>query len=182
MKEAAQLFERGGLVLRAIECFERVDEWEHLLHCLSRNQSSFGEDERLTLVQRYVPIALNNIYKQHGMLDEKEDGEQRKALPTGDADNLGYQLEAKIKDRYKATDAVIEEEVAFDEYGEELIFEEESSDEEETKQVEVQAEEKKSVDEPSESLIVLEDDALSEEEDGNNIMSKDFRMEQMIKD
>ena len=38
LKEAARLFEQGGLVLRAIECLERVEEWEHLLHCLNRNQ------------------------------------------------------------------------------------------------------------------------------------------------
>ena len=37
LKEAASYFEQGGLILRAIECFERVEEWEPLLHCLNRN-------------------------------------------------------------------------------------------------------------------------------------------------
>ena len=38
LNEAAKLFEKGGLVLRAIECYERNEEWEYLLHCLNRNQ------------------------------------------------------------------------------------------------------------------------------------------------
>ena len=67
MKEAASLFEQGGLVLRAIECFERIEEWELLLHCLNRNQDKLGEAERKSLVNKYVPVALNNIYTSYGI-------------------------------------------------------------------------------------------------------------------
>ena len=28
MKEAAQYFEKGGMLLRAIECYEQIGEWE----------------------------------------------------------------------------------------------------------------------------------------------------------
>lgn len=62
LKEAAAFFEKGGLVLRAIECYERIQEWELLLHCLNRNQHQFGQVERQSLINKYVPIALNNIY------------------------------------------------------------------------------------------------------------------------
>ena len=62
MKEAAQYFEKGGMLLRAIECYERIGEWELLLHCLNRGQNQFGEAERLGLINKYVPIALNKIY------------------------------------------------------------------------------------------------------------------------
>ena len=37
LKEAARYFEKGGLILRAIECYEQINEWELLLHCLNRN-------------------------------------------------------------------------------------------------------------------------------------------------
>ena len=63
LREAAGYFEKGGLVLRAIECYERIQEWELLLHCLNRNQDKFGNTERQSLVNKYVPIALNNIYR-----------------------------------------------------------------------------------------------------------------------
>lgn len=37
LKEAAGYFEKGGLILRAIECYEQINDWEPLLHCLNRN-------------------------------------------------------------------------------------------------------------------------------------------------
>ena len=60
--EAAKLFERGDLFLRSIECFEQLGEWELLLHCLNRNQDKLGKVERRQMINKYVPIALNNIY------------------------------------------------------------------------------------------------------------------------
>ena len=63
IREAASFFEKGELILRAIECYERIGEWELLLNCLNRNQEKFGENERQSLVNKYVPIALNNIYQ-----------------------------------------------------------------------------------------------------------------------
>ena len=89
-KEAALFFEKGDLILRAIECFEQTKEWELLLHCLNRNQGKFGENERQSLINKYVPIALNNIYAQHGMVQKKED------VPMGDKGNVGEKVERKI--------------------------------------------------------------------------------------
>ena len=37
LKNAATYFEKGGLILRAIECYEQIGEWELLLHCLNRS-------------------------------------------------------------------------------------------------------------------------------------------------
>jgi len=31
---AAEMFERGKLISRAIECYERIEAWERLLNCL----------------------------------------------------------------------------------------------------------------------------------------------------
>ena len=39
IKTAANYFEKGGLILRAIECYEQIEEWELLLHCLNRGQA-----------------------------------------------------------------------------------------------------------------------------------------------
>ena len=44
--KAASLFEKGNLIKRAIECYERVQAWEELLLCLNRNQDAFKASER----------------------------------------------------------------------------------------------------------------------------------------
>ena len=116
------------------------------------------------------------------MLTEETDGQGEEALPAGDANNLGHRLETKIKDRYKAADAIIEEEEhgALDEYGEELVFDEGEEDEdegmEEEKDENLAAKEEKT----SESIILLEEE--DEVEDDSHVMSKDFKMEELIKE
>lgn len=77
-------------MLRAIECYEQIKEWEILLHCLNRNQDKFDESVRMNLVNKYVPIALNNIYQTYGIVERSED------VPKGDQDNVGQQVEQKI--------------------------------------------------------------------------------------
>lgn len=67
--KAAQLFEKGNLIQRAIECYERLQAWEELLHCMKRNQASFKSSERQAMINKYVPIALNKLYM---MLAEEE--------------------------------------------------------------------------------------------------------------
>ncbi len=62
MLKAAEMFERGKLITRAIECYEQLGAWEQLLHCLHKNSSCFREDERQRLANRYIPIALNKLY------------------------------------------------------------------------------------------------------------------------
>jgi hypothetical protein len=71
LSKAAKLFERGNIIIRAIECYEANGDWELLLHCLNRNKEFFKDEERQALVNKYVPIALNSLYK----LYTQEDGE-----------------------------------------------------------------------------------------------------------
>ena len=70
--EAAKFFEKGDMIMRAIQCYEQMGEWELLLNCLNRSQDKFGESERHSLINKYVPIALNNIYQAYGMVEKKE--------------------------------------------------------------------------------------------------------------
>ena len=89
MAEAAQYFEKGGMLLRAIECYEQIGEWELLLHCLNRGQNQFGDAERLGLINKYVPIALNKIYQQYS-----KDSQNIKEK------NFGLKAEKKIQEKY----------------------------------------------------------------------------------
>ena len=114
-------FEKGDLFLRSIECYEQLGEWELLLHCLNRNQNKIGDLERQSMINKYVPIALNNIYLSYGMVERKDQ------VPMGDQNNLGQLVEQKINEKYKVSDAINEED-DLEDYGEELAFEEDKSD------------------------------------------------------
>ena len=76
------------------------------------------------MINKYVPIALNNIYAAYGMVEKKDQ------IPMGDQGNVGARVEQKIKEKYKVSDA-IDEEDNVDEYGEELAFEDGTDSEEE---------------------------------------------------
>ena len=60
--KAAQMFERGGFIQRAIECYERIEAWEELLESLYKARDSFKQSEREILANKYIPIALNRLY------------------------------------------------------------------------------------------------------------------------
>ena len=72
LEKAAKLYEKANLVSLAIECYESAGEWEQLLHCLHRNKEFFKAEERESLVNKYVPVALNSLYK----LYSEEDGDE----------------------------------------------------------------------------------------------------------
>lgn len=73
LAKAASLFEEAKLITKAIECYESDGDWEQLLHCLHRNKDSFKQEEKESLVNKYVPIALNSLYKLFFSTGEDED-------------------------------------------------------------------------------------------------------------
>ena len=56
------MFERAGLIARAIECYEKAEAWEQLLHCLYKSNNCFRASEFESLQRKFVPIALNKLY------------------------------------------------------------------------------------------------------------------------
>ena len=62
LRKAASTYARARLFSNAFECYERLEDWDGLLQCLHRNKDCFPADEREALVDRYVPIALNQLY------------------------------------------------------------------------------------------------------------------------
>jgi hypothetical protein len=60
--KAAQMFEKGGMVQRAIECYERIEAWDKLLQSLYKAKDFFKANEREVLANKYIPIALNKLY------------------------------------------------------------------------------------------------------------------------
>jgi hypothetical protein len=71
LSKAAQLYERASLVSKAIDCYESSGDWEQLLHCLHRNKDFFKNEERQALINKYVPVALNSLYKLYSQSAEK---------------------------------------------------------------------------------------------------------------
>ena len=111
---------------RAIECYEMIGAWEQLLNSLNRCKDQFKEEERQSLVNKYVPVALNSLYK---MLTEQADL---------DDTNKGQMQERVIMQKYAKGVAMIDEEDE-DEYGDQIdsdLSEDESkfADEEEAQE------------------------------------------------
>ena len=104
--------------------------------------------------------------------------ERREDVPQGDQGNVGQKAEQKIAEKYKVSEAIAEED--FDEYGQELEFEEsEGSEEEKTEDGAAIAE---NAEETKDGEIVA--DQSEDEEDGDegdHIMSKGFQLESIIK-
>jgi hypothetical protein len=119
--KAAKMFEECGLYLRSFECYEYEKDWEGLLQCLYRNKNKFLKYERDSLINRYVPVALNSIYH---IISEKG----------FDEENRGKVIEEKY---IKKDIDVIQEEIGSN-YSE-------SEDEEEDKIVEETKEQEKKV-------------------------------------
>lgn len=116
LTRAAQLYEEAKLITKAIECYETSQAWEQLLHCLHRNAEFFKAEERQALVNKYVPVALNSLYRLYTSGEDEEDGE----------DNKGKLQEMKIKMKYKQEAVIAEEdEVSSDSEQEEAKEEEE---------------------------------------------------------
>ena len=102
LKKAARLYEQANLITKAIECLESSGEWEQLLHCLHRNKDFFRAEERQSLINKYVPVALNSLYKLYSQEDEEDQM---------DEENRGKLTEMKIKLKYqKKVDVIAEEE------------------------------------------------------------------------
>ena len=71
-EKAAKMFEESNLILKALECYENLQNWEEILLCLNRNKGQFKEIERESLINKYVPIALNSIFRMLNMGDNEE--------------------------------------------------------------------------------------------------------------
>ena len=73
-KEAAKMFEECDLVLRSLECYEYLQDWESILTCLSRNKDKFQESQKEALINKYVPIALNSVFRMlsHGEAEDNK--------------------------------------------------------------------------------------------------------------
>ena len=63
LSQAASFYEKARLVTKSIECHETKGDWEQLLHCLHRNKDFFKAEERQSLINKYVPVALNSLYR-----------------------------------------------------------------------------------------------------------------------
>ena len=61
--KAAEMFEESNLILKALECHEYLRNWEGILICLNKHKLKFKEVQRDSLINKYVPIALNSIFR-----------------------------------------------------------------------------------------------------------------------
>ena len=130
VRKAAENYAKAQLFANAFECYERLQDWEGLLMCLSQNKHYFGKEERESLIEKYFPIALNQLYTLYATLDP--------TVGDGDELNKGKYQEMKIMLKFQKNISVIKEQVE-----EEDESEEEEDDEEEDKEEEPDQEQDK---------------------------------------
>jgi tetratricopeptide (TPR) repeat protein len=68
VKRAAALYEQAGLFANAFECYERLEEWDSLLLCLYKHKARFGAKELESLLEKYLPVALNSCYQMYNLM------------------------------------------------------------------------------------------------------------------
>ncbi|CAI2362242.1 unnamed protein product [Moneuplotes crassus] len=74
--KAARMFEECGIFSLAFENLLYSNDYEGLLECIHRNKDKFYPSERISLINKYVPIALNLVYQtinEEG-IDEENQG------------------------------------------------------------------------------------------------------------
>ena len=62
IRKAANLYARAELFANAFECYEELQDWEGLLHCMKTNRNKFSVADNKNFIDKYVPIALNSLY------------------------------------------------------------------------------------------------------------------------
>lgn len=123
VRRAAENYAKAQLFANAFECFERLQDWEGLLVCLSNNKHYFRKEERESLVEKYFPIALNQLYTLYATLDP--------TLGPDDELNKGRFQEMKIKLKFQKSISVIKEQAEEDDEEDEDDEDEEEVEEEE---------------------------------------------------
>ena len=148
VEKAAKMFEESNLILRALECYEYLRDWEGVLLCLNRNKNQFQESQKESLINKYVPIALNSIFRMLNNGDQTEE-------------NKGKALEDKY---LKNIPAIKEEESDYDS--------QQDSDDEENKQKEENEDKKEQENEENPF-----DDSINEEKEDKEDIKDDSEEE-----
>ncbi|CDW90518.1 lupus brain antigen [Stylonychia lemnae] len=102
-RKAADFYAKAGLFANAFECYERLQDWEGLLLCLSQNKLFFKKEERESLIEKYFPIALNQLYHIYSQLDPSLQGIGM------DEENKGKLQEMRIKLKFMKSISIIRE-------------------------------------------------------------------------
>ena len=69
IRKAANLYALAGLFASAFECYEELQDWDGLLQCLHKNKDKFSDSDNKNFIDKYVPIALNEVYQLYANLD-----------------------------------------------------------------------------------------------------------------
>lgn len=68
-RKAASLYCKAQLFVNALDCYERLEDWEALIVCLHKYKDRFNQIERTSLIEKYFPIALNSVYNLYSGFD-----------------------------------------------------------------------------------------------------------------
>ena len=69
IRKAASLYCKAQLFVNALDCYERLEDWESLILCLHKYKDRLNQLERNSLIEKYFPIALNSVYNIYSGFD-----------------------------------------------------------------------------------------------------------------
>jgi len=78
--KATEAFLKAGMIEKVLEIYEKKGDWEGILHLANQHAEYLKEEERQSIVDKYFPIALNNLYKTYmeegveGIIGEENKG------------------------------------------------------------------------------------------------------------
>ena len=60
--KAARLYSEGKFVTKAVECYKKMRNWDAILYCIKIHEGEFTQEQKESLIYKYVPLALNSLY------------------------------------------------------------------------------------------------------------------------
>ncbi len=111
IRKAAQLYAKAQLFANAFDCYERLEDWEGLILCLHKFKDRFNPIERVSLIEKYFPIALNSVYNLYASLDP----ETQEAGDMLSEENKGRIQQMKLRLKFQKSVSIIQEEVSEEE-------------------------------------------------------------------
>lgn len=80
--EAGEQFAESGDYLKAIECYDLVNDWETVLKIINRFADIIPEADRQALIRKYAALCLEDLVQEIEFENEvPENGEKKQEVP-----------------------------------------------------------------------------------------------------
>jgi len=75
--DAGEQFSEADDYLKAIECYDMVNDWESVLRIIKRFNDKIPEADRQSLIRKYAALCLEELVAQVEFENEDKDGGEK---------------------------------------------------------------------------------------------------------